>query len=61
MPDAADETRPEPTDGPPAHGLDPSTPIGGQAVVEGDTGDAELDVEQEAVQAEGMVEQETLA
>lgn len=35
MPDAADETRPEPTDGPPAHGLDPSTPIGGQAVVEG--------------------------
>lgn len=35
MPDAADETRPEPTPAPPAHGLDPSTPIGGQAVVEG--------------------------
>ena len=35
MTDVADETRPDPAPEPSSGGLDPSTPIGGQAVVEG--------------------------
>ena len=35
MPDVADETRPDSAPGPAPAGLDPSPPIGGQAVVEG--------------------------